>query len=110
MKDVLFSLGAVTEEEARKLDQSVETLNTDLKVCDAVKILLKIQADLEGLSPTICHMIASLQKASIVIGFLRGEHLVEDVKFQRYRYSSLKMTSTCTLLTNCSAVYSPRRE
>jgi len=86
MKDVLFSLGAITEEESRKLDRSVAILETDLKVCDAVKILTNLQADLEGLSPTICHMIASLQKASIVIGTLRGEHLVAEVKFQRSVY------------------------
>ena len=84
MKDILYSLGAISEEEARKLDRSVAILATDLKVCDAVKILRNLQADLDGLSPTICHLIASFQKASIVIGTLRGEHLVEEVKFQRF--------------------------
>ena len=68
--------------EARARHQLAH-LSSNFKISDAQDMLEGVRFALNGMSPHVCQLVASLAKAEVVIGSLRMQHLVGDVDFQR---------------------------
>ena len=82
MKDALQGLRAIDLDKAQELAANpvVIQLGTNFKISMAEKILNGVKAALhKGLSPAVCAMLKTLQKAEYVIASLRDPNLISDV-------------------------------
>jgi len=87
----LVDLGAITDVEARNISPATKIVSENFKLAEAQKILENVRrvltANYNGqdlaLSPIMCEMLSTLQRADVVVSSLKSAHLLDNDSFQR---------------------------